>query len=202
MKKFLLGLGLVIVLAGCSSNPVPNPVPNVNSPAPILTVAVPNMCQVLTAAKATEITGVDQMVAVDGETGNSFSPDGVLWNSMCGWSTLASNPTSGGASTVCDSGATDEMAMFQKMEQQAQNSELWSQPAADVTVKPVTGLGSQAFLATGISGVPKYEADVSFVDEGHDVMCNFLSGSDIRTGDEQGASLVAFAKQVAQAIQP
>lgn len=208
MKKLILGLGLVIVLAGCSNNPGPNPystaVPDNQSTATSSTtvVAVPDMCQWLTAAKATEITGLGQMRAVDGETSNDFSPDGVLWTSDCGWwSQLASPDNRAGSAEALCVYVLDAVATFGQVERQDQNSELRDQPAADVIVKPVTGLGSQAFLATGISGLPKYGAEVVFL-EGSTVWCDLYSTSDIRTGDAQGVSLLALAHQVAQAIHP
>lgn len=78
MKKFVLvlGFGLSIILAGCSSNPGPisyltlppgNTIPPIIQATPTamwVTVAVPDMCQFLTRQEATEILGLVSNITI------------------------------------------------------------------------------------------------------------------------------------------
>ena len=108
MKKlvFVLGFGLSIILAGCSSNPgpflstFPSGTPAQITPAPIVqatatsnytTVAVPDLCKFVTESEAAEILGLVSNIHVPSDVatmntsyGNSSSlVNGMRYYSVC-----------------------------------------------------------------------------------------------------------------------
>jgi hypothetical protein len=216
VKRLVLGLGLIVVLTACSSNPA-TPSPTVAAPTPTVTpaptilatatpsaiVAVPDLCQLLTASEAAEIMGVDDSITVPSDVAeaNDASSDfvnGVRIYSTCEQDGWENNLPIDEVTAECTSlvGSVDPSYLPDWL--QNRMTYLISNGAPDV--EPITDVGSQAILSKEDSPPPS-GAEVDFI-VGSGTSCSLSSESNIRDGDALATSLVAFATQVAQLIHP
>lgn len=203
MKKLLFGLGLIVILAGCSNSPAPNlysslapgstvpPVTQTIATSSTTVVAVPDLCQLLTESRAAKFMGsVDSITAFV----NSFDTNDPPAYSDCGWTGSASGIQVASAEAKCV--RSDDSSVYQEQKQAITGT-------PGYTVVPVTGLGSSSYLATrtvatDALGPGSGEAEVQFL-EGT-VYCQFEASARDGNGDAEGTLLVALAKQIDQLL--
>jgi hypothetical protein len=164
-------------------------------------VGVPDMCQMLTAAEAAAIIGSSADMNKWDTSSSNFDDRGVRFYSFCAWTGHV-----GEAEAMC---ANSEDASEVTNGDIAGQLQAWKQEATDYygSVVIVPNLGSEAYLGTRNGG--PYPFDERMSPNGEDelafsqgsVICRLSSSSHILSGDAQGVSLIAFAHQVAQAIQ-